>query len=84
MLLAPITVLSGLGVALLVPYIFGLREGALVLVAIVLLVPFAIGIGFVLGAVLWVLFPRLERDSGEGSAGILHIVPPSGPSKRRE
>jgi hypothetical protein len=73
---------SGSAVALLVPYIFGLRQVALLLAAILLLAPCAVGIGFVLGAVLWVLFPRLERDYGVQEGEFLHITPRREPSKR--
>lgn len=73
--------LCGAFLAFLLLRLMGLKGNTLLFATIILLAPAGLAACAVAGAVRGFFFPRLERDPGEDSAGILHIVPPSEPSK---
>jgi hypothetical protein len=77
----PIVLAGGLSAAILIPYLLGLRQNALLVAAIVLFAPCAIGTGFLSGAALALLFPRLERDYGIQEGEFLHVTPRRDPRK---
>jgi len=79
--LGPLLLVGGVSTAFLVGHLIGLTGNSLLLAVVLLMAPCGFGIALLSGALLGALFPRLERNPGEDSAGILHIVPPSGPSK---
>ena len=80
----PLFLGAGVLTSILLAKTLGLTGNSLLLAIILLMAPCAFGISLLSGALLGSLFPRLERDSGEDSAGILHIVPPPGPPKHRK
>lgn|SRR5581483_3859610 len=72
--------LCGALLAFLMLRLAGLEGNALLFATIIALAPAGLAAGAVAGAVRGFFFPRLERDLGD-DGGILHIVPPPGPSK---
>jgi len=75
---------GGVPAAFLLAHLFGLRGNSFLLAAALLMGPCALAIGFLYGALLAALFPRLERDLGVDRDGNLHIVPPPGPPTGRQ
>jgi hypothetical protein len=73
----------GWSLAVLISYLLGLQGNTLLMASVALGVPASFAVAAVMGAVRGYLFPVLERDPGEDSAGILHIVPRTDPSRRQ-
>jgi hypothetical protein len=76
--------LCGIAVTFFLFRLAGLEGNTLLFAMIIALAPAGFAACAVAGAVQGFFFPKLERDPGEDSAGILHIVPPPGPPKHRK